>query len=56
MRTLWILFSTALALPAGLAYAQAQPYPNKPIRLIVGVPPGGGTDVVARTAASVTAE
>ena len=48
MRTLLLLLSTALALPAGLAYAQAQPYPNKPIRLIVGFPPGGGTDVVAR--------
>ena len=36
----------ALALAAG--FAHAQDYPNKPIRMIVPYPPGGGTDVVAR--------
>jgi tripartite-type tricarboxylate transporter receptor subunit TctC len=33
---------------AGSQVAQAQAYPVKPVRLIVGVPPGGATDVVAR--------
>jgi tripartite-type tricarboxylate transporter receptor subunit TctC len=30
------------------AAATAQAYPNKSVRMIVGFPPGGGTDVVAR--------
>jgi tripartite-type tricarboxylate transporter receptor subunit TctC len=40
-----LLFVVASCLTAG---AQAMNYPNKPIRMVVGFPPGGGTDVVAR--------
>src|SRR6267142_2474519 len=38
----------ALLLALGCAVASAQEYPNKPVRMVVGFPPGGGTDVVAR--------
>ncbi|RZJ20782.1 MAG: tripartite tricarboxylate transporter substrate binding protein, partial [Haliea sp.] len=42
-----VLALLALAGAAGLAAAQA--YPSKPIRLIVGYPPGGGIDFTARS-------
>ena len=40
------LLAILLTLACGLA--SAQDYPNKPVRMVVGFPPGGGTDVVAR--------
>lgn len=40
-------FATLAALPFGHAQA-ADPYPNKPIELVVGYPAGGPTDVSAR--------
>ncbi len=38
------------------ANAHAQNYPAKPIRIVVPYPPGGGTDVVARTLAQKMTE
>jgi tripartite-type tricarboxylate transporter receptor subunit TctC len=38
----------ALMLVAACSIAQSQPYPNKPIRMIVGFTPGSEIDVVAR--------
>ena len=37
-------------------YAQSEPYPSKPIRLIVPFPPGGGSDPVARIIAKGLSE
>ena len=44
---LWL----ALALTAQATVAAAQAWPTKPVRLIIGFPPGGGADGVARPVA-----
>lgn len=55
-RTLLCSALVAIAAHAGLATAQAQPYPNKPVRLLVGFAPGGGTDVTSRLFATKIGE
>jgi tripartite-type tricarboxylate transporter receptor subunit TctC len=39
-----------------VAVAVAQPYPAKPVRIMVGASPGGGTDVIARMLAEKFSE
>jgi tripartite-type tricarboxylate transporter receptor subunit TctC len=61
MRFLKALFGVFSVATAALAWTPAQAqahasYPSKPIQLIVGYAPGGGTDLLARIVASKMAE
>ncbi len=51
MRRATVLAALAL-LASGWASAESAPYPSKPITIVVGYPPGGSTDLTARTVAT----
>jgi tripartite-type tricarboxylate transporter receptor subunit TctC len=43
-----LVAAAAIILPALHAPAAAQQWPQRPVRMVIGFPPGGGIDVVAR--------
>jgi len=45
-----------LAISAVAGPVASQPYPAKPIRMIIGFPPGGGTDIIGRIVAQRLSE
>ena len=51
VRCLILLTAAGAAASIGTASNAADPYPTKPIRLLVGFAPGGANDLVARAVA-----
>lgn len=50
-RALWLALGAALC-GTGLSAIAQSDYPSRPVKIVVGFPPGGGTDVFARVLAT----
>src|SRR3954447_12642566 len=48
MKARIVFMAAAIAGAATMSNAAEQPYPSRPVRVIVGLAPGGGTDTVGR--------
>ena len=46
----------AVAMALAAAFAHAQPYPSKPVRMIIGYAPGGSADITGRIMAQALSE
>lgn len=56
IKTNTYVFSLVSVVLAATAFAQQQPYPAKPVRLVLGTAPGGGFDITARIISMPLAE
>jgi tripartite-type tricarboxylate transporter receptor subunit TctC len=50
------LTASSVALPALLRGARADAYPSRPVHLLVGFPPGGAADIIARLTGQMLSE
>jgi tripartite-type tricarboxylate transporter receptor subunit TctC len=55
-RRVRFIAASAMSLPAGSRIASAQPYPARPVRLIVQTPAGGSPDIIGRIVAQWLSE
>ena len=52
----WLLGSVALAAALAGGAAAAQEYPQRPVRMVIGLPAGGSTDVMGRIVSAKLSE